>query len=63
MEDKMMQTVYYDQDEKEKGRAGLIIFDRRKETQVILLEGKQVTIGRDYPGAKSDIRFESEIVW
>ena len=62
MEDKMMQTVYYDQDEKEQGRAGLIIFDRRKETQVILLEGKQVTIGRDYPGEKSDIRFESEIV-
>lgn len=62
MEDQMMQTVYYDQDEKEPGRAGLVIFDRRKEAQVILLEGKQVTIGRDYPGAKADIRFESEIV-
>lgn len=62
MDDTMMQTVYYDQDEKEPGRTGLVIFDRKKEAEVILLEEKKVTIGRNYPGAKSDIRLESGIV-
>lgn len=58
----MMETVYYDQDEKEPGRAGLVIFDRKKEAEVILLEKDKFTIGRKYPEAKCDIQLESEIV-
>ncbi len=61
MED-IMQTVYYDQNEKESGMPGLVFFDNREEAQVILLEENQVTIGRSYPGAKSDVCLESEIV-
>ena len=65
MED-MNQTIYDDENEKESrrepGRVGLIIFDCRREVEVVLLEGNKVTIGRNYPKAQCDIRIESSIV-
>lgn len=65
MED-MNETVYDDKNEKESrrepGKAGLIIFDCRREIEVILLEGDKVTIGRNYPKAQCGIRIESAIV-
>lgn len=60
--DNMSETVYYDQDEGQQGQAGLVIFDRRNKAEIVLLEKNTVTVGRQYPGAASDVCLESSIV-